>query len=263
MSSTPRYVATLSRVREVSLVGTADLTFWKKQLGPANLAPAEFDGNARILVSASYATFMGLRFQEFSVCVLVPPPAERAEGAWPDAAYVLRGFSSRRFFAFCERALYSTPYRHARVRVSASFPPSVELAARGEGTYRAAMRAGAGNGPREPSRSGNDGWSGPVFLPERGAKTGGAGKLFFANIQGHTRAYPYLPSRDELEITSSAGANVFRLLIDSGFAGQEWVVREDATHAKTKTYPAQDALASFRPDSAPHNPPPERTAAAV
>src|SRR5687768_10385823 len=64
MSSTPKYVATLSRVREVSLLGTADLGFWQKQLGAVNLAPAEFDGSARVLVSASDATFMGLRFQE-------------------------------------------------------------------------------------------------------------------------------------------------------------------------------------------------------
>jgi hypothetical protein len=51
MSSTPKYIATISRVREVSLLGTANLTFWKKHLGAAaNLAPAEFDGNARVLV---------------------------------------------------------------------------------------------------------------------------------------------------------------------------------------------------------------------
>jgi hypothetical protein len=102
-----------------------------------------------------------------------------------------------------------------------------------------------------------------VFLPERRAKTGGASKLFFAKIEGHTRAYPYLPSRDELEITSSAGANVFRLLLDGGFAGQEWIVREDATHAKTKTYCAREALAAFRAADAPHNPPMQRTGAAV
>src|SRR5689334_12531439 len=99
MSSTPKYVATLSRVREVSLLGSADLSFWTNHLRGANLAPAEFEGKARVLIIAADAKFMGLRFQELSVCVAVPPPQD---GGWGDAAYLVRAFNSRRFFAFCE-----------------------------------------------------------------------------------------------------------------------------------------------------------------
>jgi hypothetical protein len=37
------------------------------------------------------------------------------------------------------------------------------------------------------------------------------------------------------------------MLIDSGFEGREWIVREGAVHAKSRTYPALKAIASYRP----------------
>jgi hypothetical protein len=247
MSGTPKYVATLASVREVSLWGTAELAFWKNQLSEAELTPAEFDGKARVLIIAADAKFMGLRFQELSVCVAVPPPQQ---GGWPDAAYLVRAFNSRRFFAFCERAMYSTPYYHGAIQVSASFPISIDVvAASGEGAFQAAM----GQRADEPTRMGDGGWNGPVFLPRQrdGARRPDrARKLFFAKLQGASRTYPFLPSADRVEITSSGENNVFRLLTDCGFAGLEWVVRPDAIHAKSKTYPADDATASLRAEPA-------------
>jgi hypothetical protein len=250
MSSTPKYVATLSRVREVSLLGTAELAFWKEQLSEADLAPAEFDGKARILILAADLKFMGLRFQELSVCVVLPPPRE---GGWQDAAYLVRAFNSRRLFAFGERAMHSAPYYHGAIRVSASFPLSIEVvAATGEGTFQAAM----GQRADAPMRSGLDGWNGPVFLPElperrkRTSESGHARKLFFAKLHGASRTYPFLSSADTVKITASDRSNVFGLLVDSGFAGLEWVVRLDATHAKSKTYPVNDATASLRAEHA-------------
>jgi hypothetical protein len=62
MSTTPRYIAELSNVSEVSLVGTADLAFWKAHMSDGALTIAESEGKARLLVSASAAKFMGLPF---------------------------------------------------------------------------------------------------------------------------------------------------------------------------------------------------------
>jgi hypothetical protein len=243
MSSTPKYVAALSRVREVSLLGTADLAFWKNQLSEADLAPAEFDGKARILILAADAKFMGMRFQELSVCVLVPPPRE---GGWPDAAYLVQAFNSRRFFAFCERAIYRTPYSHGAIRVSASLPVSIEVVtATGEGKFQATM----GQREDEPTRSVHDGWNGPVFLAQprkRASQSVRARKLFFAKLDGTCRTYAFVSSADTLKITASARNNVFGLLTASGFAGLEWIVRLDATHAKSKTYAVNDTSASLR-----------------
>jgi len=46
---------------------------------------------------------------------------------------------------------------------------------------------------------------------------------------------------DALSIMPSQDAGIFRALLDSGFTGEEWIVREDATHGKSKSY-ARSAL---------------------
>ncbi len=102
--------------------------------------------------------------------------------------------------------------------------------------FRAEMRAGPSEPDREPSRSGEDGWEGPVYLPGSRRGRGSRGRLFFAKIKGLTRSYPFLAGEDTVLIGPSPDAEVLPALIDSQFIGTEWLVREDATHAKSKTY---------------------------
>ena len=242
-TTTPPYIAALSNVGEVSLLGAADLPFWTAHLADAGLAPAESHGKARLLVSASVAKFMGLGFAEFSVCVLVVPPVDCG---WQDAAYLVHAFNSRRFFALCERVLYSTPYYHGRIDVTPSFPPSVQVRSNA-GTYRAALSIAGDPSPRLPSRSAAECWNGPVFLPPR-PRPKRAGSVFFAKLQGLTHAFPFVPDRDTVEITSASAGSVFQMLIDSHFEGREWIVRDAAMHAKSRTYSAAHAMESYRPD---------------
>ena len=247
MSTTPRYVATLPNVREVSLVGTADLAFWKAHLNDAPLAPVEAQGKARLLIGASAARFMGLAFAEFS-CLLVVPPSG---SGWRDAAYLVHAFNSRRFFAFCERVMYSTPYHHGRVGVSASDPPSVDVRADDGGTYHAALGTDANNGPRQPSRSAAERWNGPIFLPgPAGGDDGRGSRVFFGKLEGFTRAFPFDPTCDRVEIARGSSGGVFGMLLDSGFLGEEWIIRETAVHARSKTSATPNAMASYRPDAA-------------
>lgn len=234
MSASIKWVAELARVREVSLLGTADLGYWRDRLSAEGFVPAESDdGRAQILIMAADAKFMGIRFRELSFTVLINRPGgddgERA-------AYLTRAFNSSRFMAFSERAFFATPYYHGDVRVSTARPAFVHLAQKGEGVFRAAMR-GVGPGPsREPVRRGEEGWDGPVFLPELKPGKRGQGKLFFARVRGQTDAYPFLPDDDLLTIEPGSESRVLGLLRDSNFVGREWAVREDATHAKSKTY---------------------------
>ena len=94
-----------------------------------------------------------------------------------------------------------------------------------------------GSGPdREPSRCGEDGWEGPIFLPEKRPGQGRQGKWFFARLRGDTRRFPFLHSKDSVTIRPSPDSEVLQALRDSHFVAKEWVVREDATHAKSKTY---------------------------
>jgi hypothetical protein len=98
MTTSIKWAAELAHVREVSLLGTADLAFWKEQLLKEDLLPAERDGQAQILIIAASAKYMGVRFQELSFSVLV---SRVKEGNRQDAAYLLRAFNSSRLFAFC------------------------------------------------------------------------------------------------------------------------------------------------------------------
>jgi hypothetical protein len=227
-----KWAAELAHVREVSLLGTADLAFWNDRLRKEDLVPAERDGRARLLICAADSKYMGVRFRELSFSVLVSRP----EGTWPDAAYLVRAFNSCRLFAFCERVFFSTPYHHGDVRVSAPLPASMHLVQDGNVVFAAEMGAGASGPGRAPAGCGEGRWEGPVFLPETRRRRGRQGNWFVARLRGYTRTYRFLPGTDTVAIRPSPDSAVFQALRDSHFIGEEWIVREDATHAKSKTY---------------------------
>jgi hypothetical protein len=232
MNASIKWAAELAHVQEVSLLGTADLAFWKGHLLKENLLPAESDGQAQLLIIAATAKYMGVRFRELSFSVLV----YRLEaGAWQDAAYLVRAFNSCRLFAFCERVFFSTPYYHGDVHVSASLPASMNLDKKGEVVFAAEMGTDASGLGRDFSRCGEDGWEGPVFLPESRRREGRQGKVFVARLRGYTRVYPFLPGTDSVAIIPSPDSEVLQALRDSHFVAREWIVREVATHAKSKT----------------------------
>jgi hypothetical protein len=239
MNTPVKWAAELAHVREVSLLGTADLAFWKDRLLKEELLPAESDGRAQLLIIAADSTFMGVRFRELSFCVSVPRPGD---GSRQDAAYLVRAFNSCRFFAFCERVFFSTPYYHGDVRVSAALPASMRLVKKGEVVFAAEMGADPSAPGRGPLRCGEDGWDGPVFLPAGRRRGGRQGKLFVARLRGYTRTYAFLPGADSVAIRPWPGSEVLQALRDSHFVPKEWVVREDATHAKSKTYQRADLL---------------------
>lgn len=237
MTQSVTYVSELPHAREVSLLGTADLNFWTDWLRKEGLAPAEKDGKAQLLLIAAAGRFMGVNFSELSFSVLVGPCDE---GKYAHGAYLVQAFNSVRFFAFCERFFFSTPYEHGVVEVRSEMPASVRLAVRGEELFRAEMSAAEAGSRGEPAGQVDEGWQGPVFLPER---TGQAErrKLFFARIHGSTQTYPFSPNEDRLTIQPTPAFPVLQALLDSHFRVDEWAVRPDAYHAKSKTYRRADA----------------------
>jgi hypothetical protein len=242
MNKPVKWAAELAHVREVSLLGTAELAFWKDRLLKEDLLPAERDGQAQLMIVAADSKFMGVPFRELSFSVLV---YQQEKGSRQDGAYLVRAFNSCRFFAFCERVFFSTPYYHGDVRVSASYPASIHLVKKGEVAFQAEMRADTSGPGREPSRRGEDGWEGPVFLPESRRGKGCQGNLFFARIRGHTQTYPFLPAQDLVTLRPTPDSEVLQALLDSHFVAKEWAIREDATHAKSKTYKRAEVLAGM------------------
>jgi len=213
MGTPVKYVAALKHVREVSIVGAADLGFWIQKLEKEELEPQETEGKAQILIVGAEAKFRGIRFAELSFSVMVR-----------GGMFLVRAFNSSRFFAFCERVFFATPYYGAEVRISAAQPVLVRMAERGEGIFELEMNEEG----KVASSSGQEGWEGPVFLP-------GNGKAFVARIGGESRRSPFLNS-DSMTIKPAAKDGVLRALLDSSFSPTEWIVREDAAHAKSKTY---------------------------
>src|SRR5436190_14809837 len=98
-----KWAAKLSHVREVSLLGTADLAYWADRLKAQGLAPDARDGKAQVLIVAADARFMGVPFREVSLSVLA---REDAGKTTREGTYLLHAFNSSRFFAFCERRLF-------------------------------------------------------------------------------------------------------------------------------------------------------------
>ncbi len=230
-----RYAAELAQVREISLLGTADLGYWQDALRDENVSLAERDGRAQVLIIAAAAEYWGIRFREVSISLLV----DGFGGRRMAGAFLWQAFSSQRFFAFCERSFFRTPYAHADVWLNC-WPALVQVRHKSQTILRVKNASGHELQSREPLRVGKEGWGGPVLLPSR-RDADKDGRLFFAKISGETRVYPYLDS-DSLELKPSEECDITRRLIDSGFIGREWIVREDAMHRKSKTYARRFAL---------------------
>lgn len=218
----PPLAAEIHPVREVSLLGTADLAPWTELLQNEGLAPAARGGKAQVLITASDSVFKGVPFRELAFSVKAVPT-----GAYPEAEgyTLLHAFNSSRFFAFIERAVFHTPYYPAAVTVDTGLPASVRATRGAQTLFRAEM--GSEPASRQPLSDGPDGYRGPIFLP--------GGRVFYATIEGRTQTYAFDPERDEAIISPTAREPLLERLRDSGFRGETWFIRESARHAKSKT----------------------------
>jgi hypothetical protein len=228
-----KWAAKLSGVRELTIQGTANLDYWSQQLAQTGLRPQELNGNAQILIISAAARFMGLHFSEMSISVVTANPQPNSND---ESVYLVHAFNSRRFFAFCERALFHTPYQFGSVDVTTTSAPSLVLTVAGKYLFHAAMNGKNSHAPiREPINSKPDGWEGIVHLP-----SARAGKRkprhFFARLGGHTNVYAFDTNDDTCMIERDEHFPVFAALIESQFSPTQWIVRAAASHAKSKTY---------------------------
>jgi len=150
--------------------------------------------------------------------------------------FLALAFNSSRLFAAVERALFSTPYRHGRMRVDTGLPGSITLFEGRDAALGAVMGPNGCAARREPMRVGDDGWEGPVFLPRKERGPRASGKWFFAKLGGHTLVYPFLPEVDQVKVGLGRDQDDLRRVIESGFSGEDWSIREDSRHSRTKTF---------------------------
>jgi hypothetical protein len=230
-----RYVAEPKHVREVSLIGTSDFEFWSDYLKPEGLEPVRCGGAAQVVVVAAEMVYLGVRFTEVSFSVR----ASLAHDSNSTGLRLLHAFTSSRVFAWCERALFAAPYSHGECHVSIRSPLSIRVKAQSGRVANAEMSAQE----RAAIRAGDERWEAPVFLPPRG--TASDQRLFFGRLRGHTVVYPF-SGDDCFAIEPSARGGILRPIADSRFSPQEWVVRADATHGKSKTYRREDVFTHDR-----------------
>ena len=223
-SSMPvKYVAEIKNVREICLVGSADLEFWKTHLSPLRLAPINFAGHARVLVSCVKLKWMGIAFEELSIAI---PIDSRDSGT--QSIYLASAFNTSRLLAWCERTFFQTPYEHARITMRAEQPWSFELREDTLSTLAVHCQRVA------PTAKVEDDWTGSIFLPVKGQRT--KRKFFHAKLTGPVQVVPFAETFAELRLRPSMQQSAIGLLVDSHFAPSEWRVRPNATHARSKTF---------------------------
>jgi hypothetical protein len=230
MTQTIKWAAQLSGVRDVSVVGAADLAYWTPRLEAEGLAPLVQDGRAQLTIISADGRFMGLRFRELSFSVLA---LYRNAGVERPGAMLVQAFNSRRSFAWFERTLFATPYLYGDVRVETDAPASIALSLDDGLRFQAEMLNGVGGAAvRTPARVGEGGWNGPVFLPTAGS----AEKFFVADVSGLTETYPFDRGLDWFSLQPGQRPQILSDLIESHFTPTEWQIRKDAVHRKSKTY---------------------------
>lgn len=242
MTAPPRrYDVQVENVREVSLVGAADLAYWTDRLVPEALRPMVVDGRARVFLCAASARFFGVRFREMSISVIVEPLSvdaacaegriadDRADGL-PTGAFLTQAFNSIRFFAWVERTRFHTPYDFARVEIETEPRVAVTVDQAGGPILRAAMSQPLA--ARQPLRDGDDGWEGPIHLPRR--RPTDRPRLFFGKLTGRTLVHPFDPA-DTFELPGASRLAALKGLVESRFEPLEWHIRPTAAHGKSKT----------------------------
>jgi hypothetical protein len=221
-----KFVAVVSGVKEVRLIGTANLDFWNEQLAGKPFQAFDARGFAEITIAATELVWKGFGFNELTVSLSV---AANDNGQIQIGYLLLQAFNSNRFFAFCERTFFSTPYRFGAVSLREKMPCAINARSNDRFVLKAEMSPAARSSAKE-----NESWEGAVFLPG-----GRAEKYFVAKLSGISEIYPFVET-DQIELRSETKQDVFGLLRDSGFAGKQWRMGSDAFHAKSKTYSIQN-----------------------
>lgn len=226
-----KYVAQIEHVREVSLLGTADLTYWRQRMQPLGLVPRDVDGAAQFVVSATNARFKGVRFRELSLALVIEPVSDcPGEHSY----FLMQAFNSCRLFAFIERRLFSTPYLHGEVQSQVELPANVRLNVRGAELL--AIEMAKDLSLRSPQSVAMESWTGPILLPPAKHEPTKVRRWFMAKISGETEVYRFEPAGDTFRMTASPSIPALGWLGESGFMPTTWLLRKDAQHGKSKTY---------------------------
>jgi hypothetical protein len=228
-----RWAAQLPNVREVSLSGTADLGFWTDQLEAEELTPLSDNGRAALSIISAVGRFCGTHLSR-DQCLGGDRTCQRS---WPNPCFLSRtSIQLESLLCLVRAGLVRHAIRVCRGQTySISCPRPFKLRGNGHVAFVGSMSNDAGLG-RLPTEERMEQWVGKVLLPSQQSSAKARPKGFFARIAGATRVYPFQEGEDRIELRPFEEDDVFQALLSSSFTPQQWVVRSNATHAKSKTY---------------------------
>jgi len=210
-----KYMTVIKHVCEVTLTAHANYGYWLDYLQQEGLTAHNADGHASIMVSAVSARYMGIKFRELSFSVAINDGADY---------FLVHAFNSIAPFAFAERAIFQTPYYHAQLVVKQHHIAMIQE----QQTLFSATLA-----PHATEIShGFSAWEGTIHLPQHLRKQPQQPHYFQARLEGDTEIFaPQL-----VEFAMQPLTTLLQMLCESQFTIQEWRVRTDAQHSKSKTY---------------------------
>lgn len=217
-----KFVAEVRNVRELRLIGNVGLDFWNKQLSGKPFQPLDREGFAEITIAATELIWKSFKFNELTISLAV---AAMDDPLTPVGYLLLTAMNSNRFFAFCERTFFSTPYYFGQVDLRETAPCLLTARSNDQTVLNTEM-----SGATRPITEEEETWEGVVFLPK-----GSGEKYFIAKLSGRSKNCPFIET-DKINIQSHHQQDVFELLVNSGFSAKEWRMRSRAFHAKSKTY---------------------------
>lgn len=218
-----KFVAEVKDVRELRLIGNANLDFWNEHLEGKSFQAFQADGGyAQITIAATELVWKSFQFNELTISLAI---AAQDNSQKQIGYLLLRAFNSNRFFAFCERAFFSTPYYFGVVNLRETAPCAMNAQSNNRNFLKAEMSSA-----KRPVTEENESWEGAIFLPNARRE-----KYFIGKLSGKSKVCPFIET-DLIELQPDAEHDVFELLVNSDFAGKEWRMRSNAFHAKSKTY---------------------------
>ncbi len=216
------YIATIDRVREITLVGASDLAFWRRRLAEERLVPGDVGGHAESVVTVTLGRWAGLAFREVILAVRVSRDPG-GDGSDRSAIYLAHAFSSSRFLAFMERTLFRTPYLPAEVACDVPSLRGFRVVEGPRAVLAGELPAGARRVAADPEL-----WEGPICL------TGGT-ERFFARLSGVTETFEAPGGCLRIDASGYGPAHPMRAFADAGFEPLRWSTRSDAIHARSRT----------------------------
>ena len=223
MIQTIDYMTVIEKVREVTIHGLADLAPWQAFLADEAFPPFSSDGKAQLLISAVDAKYMGIRFQELSFSVATTSSTNPLNS---NGYFLAHAFNSRPLFAMAERRFFQTPYYPAKIDFDTH---NLRLSKDNTILFEITLSQQSSCLAKEYRL-----WEGTIHLPKALRKKQNLRHYFHARLEGNAEIYN--GNVDSIHINSIKDIPVLDVLEKSNLTVNEWHVRANGKHSKSKTY---------------------------